>query len=101
MKPLIYRAGQIKGFTGIDQPYERPDNPEVVVDTVIVAVQLECLPDHSRGWAQCARVCSTHCFHNEYFPADNYKVTLKQNHNYNMCTFCDMLYTVYIQFTHT
>jgi len=59
------RAGQIKGFTGIDQPYERPDNPEVVVDTVIVAVQLECLPDHSRGWAQCARVCSTHCFHNE------------------------------------
>jgi len=28
------RAGQIKGFTGIDQPYERPDNPEVVVDTV-------------------------------------------------------------------
>merc|ERR1712038_1185243 len=28
------RAGIIKGFTGIDQPYERPDNPEVVVDTV-------------------------------------------------------------------
>ena len=32
----ISRAGQIKGFTGIDQPYERPDNPEVVVDTVNV-----------------------------------------------------------------
>jgi 3'-phosphoadenosine 5'-phosphosulfate synthase len=28
------RAGIIKGFTGIDQPYERPDNAEVVVDTV-------------------------------------------------------------------
>ena len=28
------RAGIIKGFTGIDQPYERPDNPEVVVNTV-------------------------------------------------------------------
>ena len=32
----VPRAGQIKGFTGIDQPYERPDNPEVVVDTVNV-----------------------------------------------------------------
>ena len=34
INPLVHRAGQIKGFTGIDQPYERPDNPEVVVDTV-------------------------------------------------------------------
>ena len=34
----VPRAGQIKGFTGIDQPYERPDNPEVVVDTVNVII---------------------------------------------------------------
>lgn len=27
------RAGQIKGFTGIDDPYEEPENAEVVVDT--------------------------------------------------------------------
>ncbi|MEM6640105.1 MAG: bifunctional sulfate adenylyltransferase/adenylylsulfate kinase [Pseudomonadota bacterium] len=27
------RAGQIKGFTGIDDPYEVPVNPEVVIDT--------------------------------------------------------------------
>jgi len=27
------RAGLIKGFTGIDDPYEAPDNPEVLVDT--------------------------------------------------------------------
>ena len=27
------RAGLIKGFTGIDDPYEIPENPEVVVDT--------------------------------------------------------------------
>ncbi len=27
------RAGQIKGFTGIDDPYEAPQNPEVVIDT--------------------------------------------------------------------
>jgi len=27
------RAGLIKGFTGIDQPYEAPDNPDVVIKT--------------------------------------------------------------------
>jgi sulfate adenylyltransferase len=28
------RRGEIKGFTGIDDPYEPPLNPEVVVQTV-------------------------------------------------------------------
>lgn len=27
------RAGEIKGFTGIDDPYEEPPSPEIVVDT--------------------------------------------------------------------
>lgn len=27
------RAGEIKNFTGIDDPYEQPSNPEIVVDT--------------------------------------------------------------------
>src|SRR5438093_2867969 len=27
------RAGQLKGFTGIDDPYEAPEKPEVVIDT--------------------------------------------------------------------
>ena len=27
------RAGQLKGFTGIDDPYEEPQNPEIVIDT--------------------------------------------------------------------
>jgi len=27
------RAGEIKGFTGIDDPYEAPESPEVVCDT--------------------------------------------------------------------
>ena len=27
------RAGEIKGFTGVDDPYEEPVNPEVVCDT--------------------------------------------------------------------
>jgi len=28
------RAGLIKGFTGIDQPYEAPDNPDVIIKTL-------------------------------------------------------------------
>jgi adenylylsulfate kinase len=27
------RAGEIKSYTGIDSPYEAPDNPELVIDT--------------------------------------------------------------------
>ena len=27
------RAGQLKGFTGIDDPYEAPESPEIVIDT--------------------------------------------------------------------
>ena len=27
------RAGLIKGYTGIDDPYEEPENPEVRIDT--------------------------------------------------------------------
>jgi adenylylsulfate kinase len=27
------RAGEIKGFTGIDDPYEVPERPEIVIDT--------------------------------------------------------------------
>ncbi|WP_018931814.1 adenylyl-sulfate kinase [Gracilibacillus lacisalsi] len=27
------RAGEIKGFTGIDAPYEEPEHPELVIDT--------------------------------------------------------------------
>src|SRR5678810_526901 len=28
------RAGELKNFTGIDSPYEEPENPEIVVDTM-------------------------------------------------------------------
>src|SRR5207244_2945886 len=27
------RAGQLKGFTGIDDPYEAPEKPEIVIET--------------------------------------------------------------------
>ena len=29
----LARAGKIKGFTGIDDPYEVPENPELSIDT--------------------------------------------------------------------
>ncbi len=28
-------AGEIKGFTGVDDPYEPPENPELVLDTMV------------------------------------------------------------------
>ena len=28
------RAGEIKNFTGLDSPYEAPDHPEIVVNTI-------------------------------------------------------------------
>jgi adenylylsulfate kinase len=28
-------AGEITGFTGVDDPYERPENPELVLDTMV------------------------------------------------------------------
>jgi adenylylsulfate kinase len=31
------RAGQIKGFTGIDDPYEPPQMPELVIDTELTS----------------------------------------------------------------
>jgi len=27
------RRGEIKGFTGIDDPYEEPENPDLLIDT--------------------------------------------------------------------
>lgn len=33
------REGKIKGFTGIDAPYERPENPEVHVRTDLLSVE--------------------------------------------------------------
>ena len=29
----LARAGKIKNYTGIDSPYEAPDNPELIIDT--------------------------------------------------------------------
>ena len=33
------RRGELKGFTGIDDPYEPPDHPEITLDTVNYAPQ--------------------------------------------------------------
>ena len=35
------RAGEIKNFTGIDDPYEEPINPEIVLDTEKMTVEEE------------------------------------------------------------
>jgi sulfate adenylyltransferase len=31
------RAGLIQGFTGVDDPYEKPQSPEVWIDTTDIA----------------------------------------------------------------
>ncbi len=33
------RAGELKGFTGIDDPYEAPESPELLLDTGILSVE--------------------------------------------------------------
>jgi bifunctional enzyme CysN/CysC len=33
------RRGELKHFTGIDSPYEEPDNPDIVIDTSSASVQ--------------------------------------------------------------
>jgi len=33
------RAGEIKGFTGIDDPYEAPDSPEVICETHLETIE--------------------------------------------------------------
>jgi bifunctional enzyme CysN/CysC len=33
------RRGELKHFTGIDSPYEIPENPEIVIDTTSMSVQ--------------------------------------------------------------
>lgn len=35
------RRGEITHFTGIDDPYEEPENPEIVVDTNVLTLQEE------------------------------------------------------------
>ena len=36
------RAGIIKGFTGIDDPYEQPDSPEIMINTDTTSIE-ECV----------------------------------------------------------
>ncbi len=36
---LKARRGELKNFTGIDSPYERPDNPELVLDTTALSAE--------------------------------------------------------------
>jgi len=44
------RSGQLKHFTGIDDPYEVPEKPELVIDTAVVSVReaLDLILGHLR-----------------------------------------------------
>ena len=33
------RAGELKNFTGIDSPYETPENPEIKIDTTQMDIE--------------------------------------------------------------
>ena len=33
------RAGELKNFTGIDSPYEPPENPEIRIDTMRLSAE--------------------------------------------------------------
>ncbi|WP_340315764.1 adenylyl-sulfate kinase, partial [Rhizorhabdus argentea] len=33
------RAGELKNFTGIDSPYEAPENPEIRIDTTSLSAE--------------------------------------------------------------
>jgi adenylylsulfate kinase len=46
------RAGEIKGFTGIDAPYEEPENPEVIISEGSVLSSSEFMVNamEAKGW---------------------------------------------------
>ena len=68
------RAGIIKGFTGIDQPYEKPDSPELVINTesrpVHDCVQqiIETLQEHVSS--VCHFILCCWCYQNVVFCAN-------------------------------
>jgi bifunctional enzyme CysN/CysC len=36
------RAGELPNFTGIDQPYETPQTPEISLDTAVLPAEAAC-----------------------------------------------------------
>ena len=48
------QAGEIKNFTGFDSPYERPESPEIHIDTTSMSAEdaadlvIKCLKDTGR-----------------------------------------------------
>jgi len=36
------RAGQLRNFTGIDSPYERPDKPDIRIDAAALTPEQAC-----------------------------------------------------------
>lgn len=50
--------GKIKGFTGVDDPYEEPESPELVVDTANQTLE-QCLAQIYQGLADLGYLAST------------------------------------------
>ena len=52
------RAGEIKGFTGIDAPYEKPENPQITLKEGTIKEQVDILVsyidyrDKKEGWSK-------------------------------------------------
>jgi bifunctional enzyme CysN/CysC len=42
------RAGELPNFTGIDQPYEMPEMPEITIDTAVLSAEAAC--EHIVGY---------------------------------------------------
>ena len=57
------RRGEIKDFTGIDDPYESPENPEITLDTVNKTVDenVRAMVDYllERGFIKSEAVAAT------------------------------------------
>ena len=48
---VLARQGKIKGFTGIDDPYEHPEKPEITLEVsrALAALKFVCGPGSNRG----------------------------------------------------
>jgi adenylylsulfate kinase len=52
------RAGELKGFTGIDDPYERPLKPEIVLDAATKTPEIlaDEVIEHLRAWRKLGKL---------------------------------------------
>ena len=54
------RAGELKNFTGIDSPYEAPENPEIRIDTTALTRRSRRPSRSSPGWKAATSIPGAH-----------------------------------------